>query len=96
MNTTQQILKRPFVTEKSTRLREENCFVVEVHPSASKGDIKIAVEKRFKVDVVAVRTVKIHGKYRRRVGPIGGYQPDRKKAIVRVKAGQQINWEEGA
>ena len=89
------ILIRPFVTEKSTRLKEDNSFVVEVSSGASKGDIKLEIERRYKVQVLKVRTVKIYGKYRRRVGPVGGYQSDGKKAIIRVKAGQTINWEEG-
>jgi large subunit ribosomal protein L23 len=90
------VLKRPLITEKSTRLREENSYVIEVTGSASKGQIKTEVESRFKVNVVAVRTVTLPGKFRRRIGPRGGYQSDRKKAIVKVKEGQQIKWEEVA
>jgi large subunit ribosomal protein L23 len=90
------VLRRPLVTEKSTRMREKNTYVLEVARDASKGAIRAAVETRFKVNVLAVRTVKILGKYRRKVGPVGGYQPDSKKALVQIKAGQQINWEEVA
>lgn len=91
-----QVLRRPLVTEKSTRIRESNGYVIEVDPSASKGQIRSAIESRFKVNVLSVHTVKVLGKLRRRTGPIGGYQPDRKKAIVKIKAGQKINWEEVA
>ena len=91
-----EVLRRPRITEKSTRLREENRYVVEVDPTANKIEIKAAIESRFKVNVVNVRTIKILGKFRRRSGPRGGYQSDRKKAIVRLKAGQQIKWEEVA
>lgn len=91
-----QVLRRPIVTEKSTLLRETNQFVIEVDPSASKGQIRQEIEARFKVNVLKVRTVNVGGKYRRKIGPIGGYQPDWKKAIVRIKAGQQISWEEVA
>jgi large subunit ribosomal protein L23 len=90
------ILRRPLVTEKSTRLREQNAYVLEVDPSANKHQIRAEIESRFKVTVVAINTVKVLGKFRRRTGPVGGYQPDRKKAIVKVKAGQQIKWEEVA
>jgi large subunit ribosomal protein L23 len=90
------ILRRPLVTEKSTILRESNRFVLEVDPDATKGQIREAIETRFKVNVVSVNTVKVGGKYRRRFGPIGGYRPDWKKAIVRLKQGQQITWEEVA
>jgi large subunit ribosomal protein L23 len=91
-----EILRRPLVTEKSTRLREKNGYVIEVDTSASKGAIRSAIETRFKVNVLKVHTVKVLGKFRRRTGPIGGYQPNRKKAIVTIRAGQTINWEEVA
>lgn len=90
------ILRRPLVTEKSTKLREKNGYVLEVDPSASKGQIRFAIESRFKVNVLSVHTMKVLGKYRRKVGPVGGYQPNRKKAIVQIKPGQTINWEEVA
>ena len=90
------ILRRPVVTEKSTLLRETNQYVIEVNPSASKGQIRQAIEERFKVNVLKIRTVRVSGKYRRKFGPVGGFQPDWKKAIVRIKAGQQIAWEEVA
>ena len=90
------ILRRPLVTEKSTILREANRYVIEVDPTASKGQIREAIESRFKVNVLSVHTVTVGGKYRRRFGPVGGYRPDWKKAIVRIKQGQQITWEEVA
>ena len=91
-----QILRRPVITEKTTILRESNQYVIEVDPSASKGMIRQAIESRFKVNVLKVRTVTVGGKFRRKYGPIGGYQSDWKKAIIRIKAGQQISWEEVA
>jgi len=90
------ILRRPLVTEKSTRLREENRYVIEVNPTASKGQIREAIESRFKVVVLSINTLRASGKFRRRFGPIGGYQPEWKKAIVRIKEGQKITWEEVA
>jgi large subunit ribosomal protein L23 len=91
-----EILRRPIITEKTTLLREANQYVIEVDPSASKGQIRQAIEARFKVNVLKVRTVNVGGKYRRKIGPVGGYQTDWKKAIVRIKAGQKISWEEVA
>lgn len=91
-----QVLKRPIITERSTKLREENRYVIEVDAGASKGQIKAAIEQRFKVNVMAVRTIRLPGKFRRKAGPVGGYQADRKKAVVQVKVGQQIKWEEVA
>lgn len=94
MSTT--ILRRPLVTEKSARLRENNSYVIEVDPSANKHQIRAEIESRFKVTVLDVHTVKVLGKFRRRSGPVGGFQPNSKKAIVKVKDGQQIKWEEVA
>jgi large subunit ribosomal protein L23 len=96
MSDLKQILRRPVVTEKTTRLRETNQYVIEVDPTASKGQIRDAIESRFKVNVVTVRTIRVGGKFRRKFGPVGGFQPDWKKAIIRIKAGQQISWEEVA
>ncbi len=89
-----QILKRPIVTERSTSLRELNQYVFEVDARANKQQIRGAFEQKYKVNVVSVRTIVIPGKYRRRFGPVGGYQSDMKKAIIRVKEGQKINLEE--
>ena len=96
MADSKQILRRPVVTEKSTTLREGNQYVIEVDLSASKGEIRQAIDARFKVNVLAVRTLRVGGKFRRKFGPVGGYQSDWKKAIVRIKQGQQISWEEVA
>ncbi len=90
------ILKRPHVTEKATLLREKNTYVLAVDPSANKHEIRAAVEHKFNVNVLDIHTVKVLGKYRRKTGPVGGYQPDWKKAIVRIKEGQKIAWEDVA
>ena len=90
------VLRRPIITEKTTRLREGNQYVIEVDPSATKGQIREAVQAQFKVTVIQVRTIRVLGKFRRRTGPVGGYQPDRKKAVIELKEGQQIKWEEVA
>jgi large subunit ribosomal protein L23 len=94
MLNTSPVIRKPRVTEKSQTLRESNRYVIEVEKTASKSQIKQAVEARFKVNVVKINTTKILGKYRRKVGPMGGFQPDRKKAIIEVKAGQKITWDE--
>ena len=52
---------------------------------------KAAVEKLFKVEVEKVRTMLIHGKFRR-FGKGGGVLPDWKKAIVTVAKGQKIDF----
>jgi large subunit ribosomal protein L23 len=84
------IIKYPSITEKNTNLRsDQNKFVFEVAVGATKADIKEAVQKLFSVDVEAVNTMIVKGK-KKRQGRNAGYRPDRKKAIVKLKAGQNI------
>ena len=93
-NLTQVILK-PVITERSNALKEQsNKFVFEVHPNANKHEIKRAVEKMFNVTVVDVRTLVIHGKPKTtlmRGGRFPGKRPNRKKAFVKLAAGQNID-----
>ena len=56
------IIKFPVVTEKSTKISENNQFVFKVGINTSKDEIKNAVEKLFKVKVKAVNTIKVKGK----------------------------------
>ena len=88
------VLVRPIVTERSTALKDQNKYVFEVVPDATKGQIRESVEATFKVDVTAVNTSNMPGKMRRRMGPRGGYRSDWKKAIVTIKAGQEIKYAE--
>ncbi|MEZ4267771.1 MAG: 50S ribosomal protein L23 [Myxococcota bacterium] len=89
------ILKRPVVTEKSNRLREQhNQFVFEVAPSANKIEIREAVEKLFNVSVTDVRTMIVRGRIKRFKRGFGK-QPNWKKAIVSVHAEQTIDLFEG-
>ncbi|MDR2694725.1 MAG: 50S ribosomal protein L23 [Chitinispirillales bacterium] len=84
------IIKYPSITEKNTVLRtDQNKYVFEVALDADKTDIKEAVQKLFSVDVVAVNTMVVKGK-KKRTGRNVGYRNDRKKAIVKIKAGQNI------
>jgi large subunit ribosomal protein L23 len=86
------VLVRPLLTERGTRLQEKhNQYLFEAAPGASKTDIKFAVEKLFKVEVEKVRTMMIHGKFRR-FGKGGGVLADWKKAIVTVAKGQKIDF----
>lgn len=61
-----QVLQRPLVTEKGTHLMNKyNMYTFQVHPLATKQDIKAAVEELFKVRVEKVRTQNRVGKPRR-------------------------------
>jgi large subunit ribosomal protein L23 len=85
-----EVLRRPLVTEKSARLKDEAravCF--EVHRDATKPEIKKAVESLFEVKVAEVRVVRTHGKVKRQ-GRHQGRRPDAKKAYVVLKAGEKM------
>lgn len=84
------IIVRPLLTERSTIQKEKhNQYVFEVAREADKGLIKKAIKALFKVDVLAVRTMVVPGKYRR-YGRGGGLRPDWKKAVVTLGKGQKI------
>ncbi len=79
-----QVIRRPLVTEKGTHLSEKlNSYSFEVHPLASKSDVKKAVEQLFEVRVVSVRTQTRVGKPRRHKF-IEGRTRNWKKAIVKL------------
>jgi large subunit ribosomal protein L23 len=85
----QEIIRRPLITEKSTRLKDENGIVAfEVDRRANKIEIKKAVEAQFKVKVAEVRVAAMHGKVRRQ-GRFVGRKPDWKKAYVKLAAGEK-------
>ena len=95
MKNPRQIIWRPVVTEKSTIERElQNIVTFAVDPRANKIEIKAAVEELFEVKVVEVRTSKVQGK-KRRVGRFTGYRPSWKKARVRLREGDGIEFFEG-
>ena len=83
-------LVSPVITEKATLLSEENKVVFEVALTATKPQIKEAVEKLFDVKVEAVNTIKVKGKTKRFRG-ITGRRNDFKKAIVTLADGQFID-----
>jgi large subunit ribosomal protein L23 len=78
-----QIILRPMVTEKTTRLTEDNAFVFQVHPQSNKTQIKAAVEELFNVKVLEVRTQNRLGKARRHKFRMGRTKPI-KKAIIKL------------
>ena len=85
-----QIIRRPLITEKGLAVKEtQGTLVFQVAPTATKTEIKEAVQAIFKVKVDSVRTANFLGKERRR-GKFAGYRPDWKKAYVRLKAGEKI------
>ena len=84
------IVLAPHITEKSTMLSETNSVVFKVASSASKPEIKAAIEALFGVKVMAVNTLVRKGKVKRFRGTIGRLS-DVKKAIVTLKDGDSID-----
>ena len=90
-------LRRPVVTEKSTLLQESRKYVFEIHPQATKSEVREAVERAFEVTVESVNTIKTKPTIKRfgasgRPARVGGA----KKAIVTLKPGETIQIFEGA
>jgi len=90
-----QVLKRPLVTEKGTKQKEQaNQIAFEVDRRANKILVRNAVENIFKVKVLGVKVINVKGK-ERRIGRNVGKKPDWKKAIVRIAPGETIEFFEG-
>ena len=108
MRPAQTIIKRPLLTEKSTTLRETGGsslefgddtelaqkIVFEVANDANKIEIGRAVQELWKVKVTKVHTMVVRGRTKR-VGRSTGWRSGFKKAIVTLKAGDNIEFFEG-
>ena len=108
MRSAQSIIKRPLLTEKSSRLRETGGgaeaaaegesyaqkVVFEVARDANKIEVRRAVEQLFQVTVTNVRTLVVRGK-EKRMGRFSGQRPSWKKAFVTLKPGDNIEFFEG-
>ena len=84
------IIVRPLITEKTTKLTEEGKYTFEVMPGVNKIEVKKAIEEIFKVDVVSENIVNVRKK-ERRVGRYSGYRPAVRKAIVTLHEGQTLD-----
>lgn len=84
------IIRAPVITEKATMASEYNQVVFKVSKTATKPQIKEAVERLFNVKVKAVNTLNRAGKIKRFRGFLGK-QNDIKKAIVTLEEGQRID-----
>lgn len=91
-----EVIKRPIISEKSTMLTEAaRTYVFEVASASNKQEVRQAVEKLFKVKVEDVRTMIVHGKYKR-AGRFIKKKSNWKKALVTLKEGQKIEFFQGA
>lgn len=89
-----EILIKPLITEKMTNLTaDQGKYGFLVNPKSNKIEIAKAIEKKFNVHVVKVRTINHHGKTKtqfRRSGRYTGKTASFKKAIVTLKKGETI------
>ena len=87
------IIIAPLITEKTMTATTVSQYTFEVHPRATKTQIRHAVEEIFSVSVVKINTTNVAGKvknFARRGVRTSGKQTEWKKAIVTLKPGQKI------
>jgi large subunit ribosomal protein L23 len=85
-----QIIKYPIITDKATRLLENNQYSFVVDRYSNKITIKSAIEYLFNVKVIKINTCRLPRK-QKRVGKYVGWKPQYKKAIVTLSEGDIIN-----
>lgn len=89
-----QVLRRPLITEKMTRLGDKNKYAFEVDPHANRLEVSGAVEKAFNVKVASVNILWVKGKTKR-MGPRQFVTPSWKKAMVTLREGYKLQLFEG-
>ena len=88
-----QVIDKALLTEKGTRLsEEENKYLFRVNPNSNKMEIKQAVEELFKVKVVAVNTMNRQGKKKRARTAQAGRTAAWKRAVVTLAEGDSIDF----
>ena len=85
-----EVIKTARLTEKGTRQGAHNQYTVVADRRANKTQIRQAVQELFKVKVVKVNTMNVHGKARRQRTSQSGRTSDWQKAIVTLKEGDKI------
>ena len=92
MKDARDVIVAPVVSEKSYALMEEGIYTFKVHPTASKPEIRDAVQSIFGVKVSKVNTLNRKGKRKRnRKTFTYGKRPDTKRAIVTLVEGDTID-----
>lgn len=85
-----KIIKRPLITDKTTKLLESNQYCFHVDHRANKAAIKQAIEYFFSVKVIKINTCHMSRK-KRKIGRFQGYKPHYKKAIVKLSTNDKID-----
>ena len=95
MPTLHRTIVRPLITEKtSAAYQSRGEYAFQVHPDASKPQIRSAIEQLFGVKVTGVWTSNVRGK-EKRMGRFVGKRSNWKKAVVTIAAGQNVEFFEG-
>ena len=95
MPTKHETVVRPLITEKTSAAYQDRAeYAFEVHPDATKPQIRQAIEELFGVKVTDVWTSNMRGK-EKRMGRTTGRRPAWKKAIVKLRDGDSIEIFEG-
>ena len=84
------VIIAPVITEKATGASEHNKVIFKVALSATKPQIREAVERRFDVKVKSVNTLRRRGKWKAFRGRFG-LQSTSKRAVVTLEEGQKID-----
>jgi large subunit ribosomal protein L23 len=90
-----EVIKRPLVTEKSTAQQETGRYVFEIADTATRTEVKDAVQRLFNVKVTGVNIIRLPGKVKH-FGARAYQSPSKKKAVVTLAQGQKITIFEGA
>ena len=85
-----EIIKYPIITDKATRLLENNQYSFIVDRYSNKPEIKDAIEFLFSVKIKKINTCRLPRK-KKRVGKSIGWRPQYKKAIITLAQGNSIN-----
>lgn len=96
MKDPREIILEPILTEKALRLKDElNQYMFKVKKNANKIEIRLALKKRFEVDVKDVRIMNVSGKARQRftkTGRVSGYTSGYKKAVITLAEGNKLDF----
>lgn len=85
-----KIIKKPIITDKTTKLLESNQYCFHANYQFNKSEIKQAIEYIFNVKVIKINTCHIPRK-KRKVGRFEGYKSHYKKAIVKLLPSDKID-----
>ena len=89
-NNNRNAVKYPIITDKATRLLENNQYSFLVNRDSNKIKIKSEIEFLFNVKVIKVNTCRLPRR-KKRVGKYIGWKPQYKKAIITLSEGDVIN-----